>query len=150
MRQNLQTMLIFLGIGPVIGLLTFVTIISLFALRTMETGELLADAGHFILVGVIASYAFGAIPAMVAGTLAIVIKEKRLRHGTWCMAASSTLLGVGYAIIWPDLVWFMTRLPATGRFSAYNMFVLVMTCLLPALLCWHFNSWLDRAAPAEP
>jgi hypothetical protein len=133
----IEIVLIFVVLGPPIG--GFV----LFLLTAASTGNPhtlvdLLNVPFFVLGAAIFSYPFGAAPAALAG-LAIGIKQAFFGRTTWPMA-----LAVGLIASPVFLEGFYSFYPRLGvRAQGFNALpspefsaILILTCLVPTMLCW--------------
>jgi 4-amino-4-deoxy-L-arabinose transferase-like glycosyltransferase len=142
--SNIKTMLIFVGLGPPIGFLVFLFIISLFALQAKHITEVVSNALDFMALGMMVSYVVGIVPAAIAGAVIIWVRTKALKREIWCIFGLSVLIGAIYTLVWPGIISFIFRIHSVEKTDAYSFVVLISTCLFPTLCCWFLSRKLDK------
>jgi hypothetical protein len=136
----LGTLVIFAVLGPPIGHLVFVSIISSFALQYLTVDRILSDLRNFLgYPAFLASYVFGLPWAALVGAIVVALKARQSRlEALWIVLVG---LGVGISVngSWFALLSLLLGSPSPWLSEVskpYNLFVWTLTCLVPTLSCW--------------
>jgi Na+/phosphate symporter len=130
--------LIFVGIGPPIGLL------SALILSTAVTGEFDTQfLMNMAVIGLPASYIYGLIPALAAAFAVQRLQARHVSHeGLWV-----SLIGLGIGFIYVGLIATLVG-ESPGSVMSDVAAIYAFTCLLPTLACWRLSKRLAR--PSRP
>lgn len=126
----LAVVLVFVLLGPPVGALAFMLTAALIGLgRSADLAGLTWIALFALIYAVPLSYLIGAVPAAVAG-LIVGIRQVYFGPATWPYAVGAGLVvGCGVLIVSGQ------RITAD---SDVSLPVIMMTCLVPTLVCWLF------------
>ena len=158
---RLWTMLIFVGLGPVIGSLVFFMPMLWHLATTLAAGfpDNVHDAPKAIAVFLMGAYLFGGIPAFLAGAGVFMARRILPRHPILRLLAFGFIgaLATGVFAALLHFVFQQTRDDGTIVITPYfqnlgEFLILAATCIVPTLICGYIAlraGWLTPQPAAK-
>jgi hypothetical protein len=135
----LRTVLVFILVGPPIGLIVLGASILVPDILSPDVGAWAKPFGKFVwaaILSLILSYVIGFIPALYAGVFAGIAR-------TWLDPVSPLfpiLIGLPLGFVFALSVERVLSLPPS-IFSSWQFAIIeVLSCLIPTMVCWQLTS----------
>jgi hypothetical protein len=150
-RSAARTLIVFVGVGPLIGLVTFSLLSELWyatwdfksfvTLVLSDPWGLILGTSvtllSFFFEGIVPAYFVGLVPAAVSGGLVAWLSKIWSRYEPLWITSIGLLVGVAYSFCLSMIVGLSVSVAGSlDVFVLYELFVLALTCVVSTLVCW--------------